>query len=56
MKVSNISNRLFRIFKESAFRAENSAHPAGDNKSIYKGGEYKLFTENPRYDFLIDQR
>uniref|UniRef100_A0A915AVG5 Piezo-type mechanosensitive ion channel component n=1 Tax=Parascaris univalens TaxID=6257 RepID=A0A915AVG5_PARUN len=42
--------------QEYAFRAENSNHPADDNKSVYSTGDYKLAVNNPRYDFIAHQR
>ncbi|KAI1733341.1 piezo-type mechanosensitive ion channel component [Ditylenchus destructor] len=38
------------------FSSESINHPAGDNSSIYKDKEYTLFKNNPRYDFVIEQR
>lgn len=40
-----------RVFDE-----ENETHPAGSNESIYKDGKYKLFKNNPQYDFIVEQR
>ncbi|KHN79281.1 Piezo-type mechanosensitive ion channel component 2 [Toxocara canis] len=42
--------------QEYVFRAESGDHPAGDNKSVYANGDYKLAVNNPRYDFIAVQR
>ena len=38
------------------FGEENEIHPAGSNESIYKDGKFKLFKNNPHYDFIVEQR
>lgn len=38
------------------FNQENNEHPAESNSSIYKNKKYILFKNNPRYDFINQQR
>jgi len=38
------------------FGEESEQHPAGSNDSIYVDGKYKLFKQNPHYDFIVEQR
>ncbi|KAL3083769.1 hypothetical protein niasHT_036762 [Heterodera trifolii] len=38
------------------FDREAEGHPAGSNESIYHKGKFQLFKENPRYDFIVEQR
>jgi len=47
---------LFVAAQERVFRKESSAHPAGDNYSIYTSGDYSLRNNNPRYDFVTEQK
>uniref|UniRef100_A0A915E435 Uncharacterized protein n=1 Tax=Ditylenchus dipsaci TaxID=166011 RepID=A0A915E435_9BILA len=42
--------------QELVFRQEGESHPAGSNESIYKDGGYLLHKENPRYDFVVEQK
>lgn len=47
---------LFVAAQERVFRKESSAHPGGDNYSIYTSGDYTLRNNNPRYDFVTEQK
>lgn len=47
---------MFVAAQECVFRKESPSHPAGPNYSIYRSGEYVLRKDNPRYDFVVEQR
>ncbi|CAD5227623.1 unnamed protein product [Bursaphelenchus xylophilus] len=47
---------LFVAAQEFTFRIEAAEHPAGNNYSIYRTGEFILHRDNPHYDFVAEQR
>ncbi|CAD5221571.1 unnamed protein product [Bursaphelenchus okinawaensis] len=47
---------LFVASQEFTFRIESSEHPASNNNSIYRTGEFVLHHDNPHYDFVAEQR
>ena len=42
--------------QEMVFRDEGENHAAGDNQSIYKDGRYILKKDNPRDNFIAEQK
>ncbi|KAI6175042.1 Piezo-type mechanosensitive ion channel component 2 [Aphelenchoides bicaudatus] len=38
------------------FQKESRTHPAGDNESIYKDGDFVFQKDNPHYDYIAEQR
>ena len=42
--------------QERVFSKESANHVAGDNKSIYRKGDFTLSKNNPYYDFISEQR
>lgn len=51
-----MSSRYTSYLQRATFNAESVEHGAGSNASIYVNNNYVLYKQNPRYDFIKEQR